>query len=255
MNNISQETGWLLKEKYKGKKSEAFFNDCKRLIEGEPLAYIIGHIPFLHCKIWLDSKPLIPRVETEFWTNEAIKVIKQSTAPSLGLGTETPKILDLCSGSGCIGVAVAKAIPEAYVDFSEIDKSHIPTITKNLKENSIPENNTSIYNTNLLTNLPKKYNYILSNPPYVDASLNRISESVVKHEPLLALYGGKHGLEIIERIINTAPQNLSPTGQLWIEHEPEQTQAIKNLAIKNNFSVYTNQDQFNVDRYSILMLQ
>lgn len=255
MNNIDQETKWLLKEKYEGEKSEAFFKDCKHLIEGEPLAYIIGHIPFLQCKIWLDSRPLIPRTETEFWTEEAIKVIKQSATLSLGLEPESPKILDLCSGSGCIGIAVAKAIPEAFVDFSEIDKAHIPTIIKNLKENGIPEDKTSVHNTNLFTNLTNKYDYILSNPPYIDESINQVSESVAKYEPFLALYGGKKGLEVIEQIINAAPHYLSPTGQLWLEHEPEQTQAIENLAIKNNFSVSANKDQFDVKRYSILMLQ
>lgn len=255
MNNISQETEWLLKEKYNGKKSTAFYKDCKRLIEGEPLAYIIGHIPFLGCKIWLNSKPLIPRTETEFWTEEAIKVIENGIALSLGLEESSPRILDLCSGSGCIGVAVAKAVPKAHVDFSEIDKNHITTIVKNLKENDISKNRTSVHNTSLFKNLLTTYDYILSNPPYVNESSNQIDPSVINHEPYLALFGGEEGLEIIEQIIRTSPQHLSRGGQLWLEHEPEQSQAIEELGIKNNFNVSTSRDQFDQNRYSVLVLQ
>ncbi len=65
---MSKDIAWLLQEKYGGEKSEAFFADCKRLALGEPLGYLIGHTPFLDCTIYLDSKPLIPRAETEFWT-------------------------------------------------------------------------------------------------------------------------------------------------------------------------------------------
>ena len=255
MNNLNQETEWLLREKYDGEKSEAFFTDCKRLAEGEPLAYIIGFVPFLQCKIWLDSKPLIPRTETEFWTEEAIKTIKESVTLSLDLKVNPPRILDLCSGSGCIGIAVAKAIPNIHIDFSEIDRAHVPTITKNINENNINEKRTSVYNTNLFNNLPNSYNYILTNPPYINESSNQTDDSVIKNEPHLALFGGKDGMEIIEEIINTAPQYLTPNGQLWLEHEPEQSEVIKNLAIKNNFNIGTHKDQFGIDRYSILVLQ
>jgi release factor glutamine methyltransferase len=104
----SQEIKWLLEEKYQGEKSEAFFSDCKRLALGEPLAYIIGYSPFMNCKIWLDNKPLIPRPETEYWVNEAIDTIKNNATLSLGLEITSPKILDMCAGSGCIGVSLLK---------------------------------------------------------------------------------------------------------------------------------------------------
>ena len=74
---MTSEEQWLLREKYQGEKTEAFFADCDRLLAGEPLAYLIGHIPFLHCLISLDSHPLIPRTETEFWTEKATKHIQE----------------------------------------------------------------------------------------------------------------------------------------------------------------------------------
>lgn len=251
----SQEMEWLLRDKYAGVKSEAFYSDCKKLALGEPLAYLIGFVPFLECNIWLDSRPLIPRPETEFWVEEAIKTIREGATLSLGLDQQSPKILDLCAGSGCIGVAVAKAIPVVRIDFSEIDVKHIPTITKNLKENNIDSDRANVYHTSLFTDIIDTYDFILTNPPYIDESLERTDKSVTENEPYVALFGGKDGMEIIEEIINSAPKHLSPGGQLWIEHEPEQSEAIKELATKNKFDVSTQKDQFNKERYSILVLQ
>lgn len=245
----------VIRGEVRRRKSEAFFADCKRLALGEPLAYLIGHTPFLGCKICLDSKPLIPRPETEFWTEEAIKVIKGRETLSLGLGKVPPRILDLCAGSGCIGIAVAKAIPEARVDFSEIDARLLPTIRKNLEENNISEDRYNIFHTSLFGGLTGKYDFILSNPPYIDPSLNRTEESVRKHEPYVALFGGEKGMEVITEIINQTSSYIEPTGQLWLEHEPEQSALIMELGHKNNFSVTTHKDQYGIERYSILVLQ
>ncbi len=246
---------WLLKEKYGGEKSEAFFADCKKMALGEPLGYLIGHVPFLDTTIYLDSRPLVPRSETEFWTEHAINVIKDGNTPSLGFTDNPPRVLDLCAGSGCIGVAVAKVIPTAHVDFSEIEARHIPTIKKNLEKNGIKPDRTDIFQTNLFQGLSGQYDYILANPPYVDADLHRVDDSVVDFEPHLALFGGKQGVEIIAQIIVAAPAFLTPHGQLWIEHEPEQTTLIASLAADNGFSCTTRPDQYEVERYSILVLQ
>lgn len=244
----NQDIAWLLKEKYGGKKSEAFFADCKSLALGKPLAYIIGWTPFLDCKIWLDSHPLIPRPETEFWTEKAIKVMRQ-------VELKSPHVLDLCSGSGCIGVAVAKSIKGVHIDFSEIDANHIPTIKKNLRENGLSEEKSNITHTSLFVGLPNKYDFILSNPPYIDESLKRTDDSVIKNEPYVALFGGKDGMEIITQIIEQAPTHLNSNGQLWLEHEPEQTVAIYTLGRAHGFSVTTHNDQYGIERYSVLVLQ
>ena len=107
---MSQDIEWLLEEKYSGEKNDAFFADCKRLALGEPLGFLIGHVPFLDTTIYLDSKPLIPRPETEYWTEAVIADIK-TNYPARDLentpGAEQLRVLDLCAGSGCIGVAIA----------------------------------------------------------------------------------------------------------------------------------------------------
>ena len=332
----SQEEQWLLTEKYGGEKSDAFFADCKQLALGVPLGYLIGHVPFLNCTIHLDNHPLIPRGETEFWVEKAIAAIKESQQLQDSLFAKTTtkpdsippsspqpnppadsrhdarfgssparnnlNILDLCAGSGCIGVAVAKAVPEACVDFSEIDARLLSTIETNCIENSIATDRVTIHHSNLFENLtegtsarprigerldedqgtgnestesypvydektsgarnedirqtnPIRYDFILSNPPYIDPALDRATESVTTYEPHLALYGGQAGLEIIEQLIKAAPGYLNPHGQLWIEHEPEQSPAIAAVAHEHGFTVVTYPDQYGVDRYSILVLQ
>ncbi|MEK7462474.1 MAG: peptide chain release factor N(5)-glutamine methyltransferase [Patescibacteria group bacterium] len=246
---MSQEIEWLLEEKYKGEKSEAFFADCRLLALGEPLGYLIGHVPFLGCTISLDSKPLIPRPETEFWVEKAIVEIKR------GGEAAAPRILDLCAGSGCIGVAVAKHLPNCHVDFSEIDASHLPTIKKNLSENGIDLARTNVAHTNLFEVFSGTYHFILSNPPYIDMDLKRTDNNVLEHEPYIALSGGLAGLEVIQAIIEEAPKHLEHHGQLWLEHEPEQSLAIRNLAREHKFTCTTHTDQYDVERYSVLVLQ
>src|SRR3989338_975059 len=125
--------------------------------ETKPLAYVLGWIPFIYTKIYLDSKPLIPRTETEYWVDLVIKEIRNS-------GIKNPKILDLCAGSGCIGVAVLKEIPDALVDFTEIDASHHPTIKKNIRENGLVLSRANIFGGDLFEKVSDTYDFILSNP-------------------------------------------------------------------------------------------
>ncbi len=248
----SQEIEWLLQEKYNGEKSDAFFADCKRLALGEPLAYVIGFTPFLDCKIWLDSFPLIPRPETEFWTKQCIETISSASTLSLGFQATSLRILDLCAGSGCIGVALAKHFPEARVEFSEIDNRHIPTITKNVEENGISLANTTIHHTSLFKGITGQFDYIVSNPPYIDEQNSRAETSVVDHEPHLALFGGKDGMETIHNIITQAKEYLAPGGQLWMEHEPEQVADIISLAEKTGLTATTYPDQYGVERFTVI---
>jgi release factor glutamine methyltransferase len=235
---MEQEIAWLLADKYGGIPTKEFQADLEKLKNGVPLAYLIGWTPFLRTKIWLDSYPLIPRPETEFWVEKAISEIKNLTKP---------KVLDLCAGSGCIGISILKHVPDANVDFAEIDETHHTTIKKNILENGIDSDRTKIFDGNLFQNIYEKYDFIVSNPPYIDPKLSeRIQESVKTHEPEIALFGGTEGMELIEKIILEAPKYLNPGGVLYIEHEPEQTEKIKTLAKH----VGTFKDQFGVERYS-----
>lgn len=241
---MNQDEQWLLSEKYGGVETPDFFADKARLNAGEPLAYVIGHVPFLNTTIYLDSKPLIPRPETEFWVEHVITIIRAENRPV--------RVLDLCAGSGAIGVAVAKTVPNAHVTFGEVDGSHLPTIAKNLDANDIPCTRYQVFRSDLFENISGSFDYILCNPPYIDPMVDRAEASVKAYEPHLALYGGEAGMELIACIINDTCTHLTPEGELWLEHEPEQTTTIHDLAQKHGFGVETRKDQYAVERFSIL---
>ncbi len=238
---MDKETKWLLDEKYNGITSEEFERDRERLVAGEPLAYIIGWVPFLRSKIYLDSRPLIPRTETEYWVEKAIKEIQSK-------GIQHPKILDLCAGSGCIGVVALNSLPGATVDFAEMDETHHETIQKNIRENDISQDRTRIFGGDLFEQLSDTYDVILTNPPYIDPKeIAGVEPNVLGFEPSGALFGGINGMEFIQRIIGDAPQFLKPGGMLIIEHEPEQEFLIKQLLPE----IVSYPDQFGIIRFSV----
>lgn len=244
----SQEATWLLKEKYEGIESPEYLSDLKRLEAGEPLAYVLGFVPFLGTTIYLDSKPLIPRPETEYWVSEALKVIKErATSGEL-------RILDLCAGSGAIGIALLRHLPDAEVDFGEIDRAHHMTILKNLNVNRIDQNRAHVFGGDLFEKITGTYDFILSNPPYIDPALaDRVAPSVTLHEPAVALWGGEQGLAIIGDIIRDARVHLNPGGIIFIEHEPEQERAIHDSARLHGYSAFeTIPDQYGVARLTAL---
>jgi release factor glutamine methyltransferase len=251
--HAAREHAWLLAEKYGGVETAEFYGDLERLALEEPLAYLIGHVPFLDTTIFLDSKPLIPRPETEYWVEKAIGEIKSARIKNT---VGEPQVLDLCAGSGCIGVAVLKAVPEARVDFCEIDAGHHATIAKNISRNGVDSSRMRIFGGNLFSEIAEGtvYDFILSNPPYIDpARADRVQKSVLDHEPASALFGGAGGMEYIARIIEEAPQHLAARGVLYIEHEPEQTKALHTLAQPFPYaSRETYQDEWQLDRYTRL---
>ena len=237
---MTQEQQWLLNEKYAGIESSEFRADCQRLASGEPLAYVIGWIPFCKTKIFLDSHPLIPRAETEFWVTKAIEDIRSQ-------GLERPRVLDLCAGSGCIGIATLKAIPGATCDLVEIDIHHHETIRKNLIENNISPERVQILGGSLFEQVSGNYDVILTNPPYIDPILSeRIQKSVLAHEPDLALFGGVDGMDVVSEILKQTPSYLKSGGILYIEHEPEQEIAIQ----KHLPGIISHPDQYGLIRYS-----
>lgn len=235
INFFEKQKKWLLDEKYQGKANENFNKDLKRLASGEPLDYIIGFLMFLNCKIDLRFRPLIPRPESEFWVEKAIVEIKQLNLTKI-------KILDLFSGSGCIGIALLKSIPQSFVDFVDIDSKCLKQIKLNLEINGIDKKRYRIIKSNVFSNIKSKYDYILANPPYVPDS-RKIQKSVADYEPRKALYAGKDGLKYIKMILKDYKKYLRDNGLIFIEIDSSHNKFFQ----ANKIDVLP--DQYNKPRY------
>lgn len=184
----------------------------RRRAKGEPVQYIVGHIEFLGLKIHVGKGVLIPRPETELLAEDAIK--------TAGRGGVTPplQILDLCTGSGCIALALAKTWPDAAVFGTDVSKTALRYAKKNAGENSI-ENVAFLLGSLFSPLKPDIYfDLIVSNPPYVRrADIEGLQREIKEWEPLGALDGGVEGLDFYRRIFADARGHLCKGGKIIVE--------------------------------------
>lgn len=234
----------LIEEKYGGNRTADIENDLRRLSEGEPLAYVIGHIPFLGLSIALDSHPLIPRPETEWWAEELIKHI----------GDTPTRVLDLCAGSGAIGLAVLKHCPNAHVSFGELSPVHVEQIRENFKRNTLDAGRAVIRAGDLFVPFGnEKFTIVATNPPYIP-STRELPKSVTEFEPSEALFGGTDGLDLIRRIVSEAPAYLLEKGELWMECDTSNVQAAHDLAAPLFAHVEIRNDPYGRERLIVAQL-
>lgn len=234
---------WLLDEKYNGEETTAYTQDKERLALGEPLAYVIGWQPFLGLKIYLDSRPLIPRAETEWWTE---LVLNASTTNS------QLTILDLCAGSGAIGCAALAKLPNAHVYFGELDPAHEATILKNIRENNLDASRTNARIGDLFEPFSNmQFDVIAVNPPYVPTD-RVLPVSVADYDPALALLAGDDGLDIIRRIATELPKHLTKNGTAWIECDREHAEASRVLFTAQGFNAEIHNDQYDKPRIIVV---
>lgn len=244
---------WLLEEKYNldsrqfqvlfdnsKKKSykirNSIISDLLRITSGEPLDYVIGVTKFLDCSIDLSYKPLIPRSETEYWVEKAIAEIKENN-PSILTRKQSIEILDIFSGSGCIGIALLKYLPYVKVTFAEKNKKFILQIRKNLRLNGFNQIRCQIVQSDIFSDVYGKYDYIFANPPYVaKTKINRVQKSVLRWEPQKAIFGGITGLFYIEKLLKQAKDFLKPKGVIFLEFDSWQRKDIENLLKKCHYN-------------------
>lgn len=214
----------------------------------EPLDYQIGHSQFFDLKIDLSKKPLIPRVETEYWTDLAIKEIKSQIASG---NLTTVKILDIFAGSGCVGLAVLKKVPEAFVDFAEVEPKFLEQIKINAALNNIPLDRYKLIQSDIFSNIPttNKYDFILANPPYIpEGRKEELDKSVTDYEPHGALFSGPDGLDHCKLFLTTVKKSLQVGGQLWMEFDSGQKEAIEQLVRSKTSNIFKSH-AFHRDQY------
>src|SRR3989338_9404715 len=186
----------------------------------EPSQYIIGEQEFWGLAFKVTSDVLIPRPETEILVEEAIKAAATGHAPL---------ILDLCTGSGCIAVTLAKEIPDSRVFAVDISEKVLSVARENAERHGVAERitflNGDIFEP--LNGLNIKADIIVSNPPYISKKMMAGLEPEVKdYEPQAALYGGDDGLDFYRRIISESPAYLTQGGHLILEMGYDQTEEI-----------------------------
>ena len=219
----------LIRDKYNGDANADISEDLKRLAAGEPLAYVIGWIPFLGLKIALDSSPLIPRPETEWWTEKLIEHLRYRFDATEDRGAQPFRLLDLCAGSGAIGLAVLSHLPNAYVSFGEIDPAHVELIKKNLFVNDLPPNRADVRASDIFEVFgTEQFDIIAANPPYIPEG-RMLETSVTNYEPSQGLFGGPDGMQVIRAILKDCRKHLSAGGELWMECDIENIGATESL--------------------------
>lgn len=204
----------------------------QRIMAGEPLAYILGEWSFYGLTLYVDENVLIPRDDTCAVARLAIK-------RGLFLD-ENPRILDLCTGSGCIGLAVANRVKDARVTLADISPEALAVARKNINRLKLSARVSCVQADALApaSSFLGKFDMIVSNPPYVTtAEMEKLPVSVKNYEPHLALHGGEDGLKFYRAILENYTTALKPGGYICFEFGMGQGDSVCELLLKHGYTV------------------
>ncbi|MBR1883393.1 MAG: peptide chain release factor N(5)-glutamine methyltransferase [Clostridia bacterium] len=204
------------------KEEVGIFNLLNRYyVLKEPLQYITGYQNFYNEKYKVIPSVLIPRSDTEVLVEEAIKYINNYNLKTC---------LDLCTGSGAIGISIAKNSNIAKVYMSDISKDALDVAKENIELNNAG-NKCSLILSNFFEsiNFEEKLQIIVSNPPYISKAEMLVLDEYVKKEPHLALYGGENGLDAYIEILKVAPKVLEDNGYIMLEIGYNQKEELKKV--------------------------
>jgi release factor glutamine methyltransferase len=196
----------------------------QRRTKAEPVAYLVGVREFFSLGFRVTRDVLIPRPDTETLVMEVLDGIK---------GIATPNVLDLCTGSGCVAIAVAKNAKTARLTATDISPAAIEIARENVARHDVGDR-VNLIESDLFAGITpgSKFAVIASNPPYIpSAEIDQLDADVSQHEPRLALDGGTDGLSFLRRIINEAPQFAADNGLLLLEFTPEQAESLKSILV------------------------
>jgi len=199
---------------------------CRRRCEGQSVAYILGKKEFWGLEFIVTSQTLVPRPDTELLVELSLEFLKGKPARS--------KVLDCCTGSGCIAVSIAKERPDVSVFASDLSEEALGVANRNALELLGPSR-VSFFHSDLLASVPESFTLIVSNPPYIPSSDISSLAAEVRGEPLLALDGGPDGLDIMRRLVKESRERLDEGGRLIVESGAEQAEAVAGLMEEAGF--------------------
>ena len=224
-----------LKKYYNGNIDDAI----RRYKKGEPVQYIVGNVDFYGNIIKVDKRVLIPRFETEGLVEIALKYLSNTNIDVVDLGT----------GSGCIAITLKKKLPNINMDAVDISFDALNLAKENANLNNV---NINFIKGNMLDPLNKKYDCIISNPPYISYD-EEIMDIVKNNEPNIALYAKDNGLYYYEEILKNCKKHLKDNYFIFFEIGYNQAESIKELALKHlNCEVKIEKDLQGFDRYVII---
>ena len=218
-----------------------------RILQGEPLAYVLGEWEFYGLKLTVNRSVLIPRDDTCAVTDLAIQ-------QALFLDS-SPRILDLCTGSGCIGLDIASRVKDAKVTLADISRDAMQVAKKNIAAQKM-SGRVSCVQVDALqkpASFLGKFDLIVSNPPYITtAEMEELPNSVADYEPHLALHGGEDGLVFYRSIVKNYAQALKPGGYLCFEFGMGQGDAVCALLKENGYTILERSRDYNDRERAVL---
>jgi release factor glutamine methyltransferase len=201
----------------------------RRAVEQEPIAYLTGKAHFFNLEFSVTRDVLIPRPDTETLVENVLQTVRHQS------GLETARVLDLCTGSGCIAAAIAKNLKAVTVLAIDISEAAVAVANENIKQLGLADR-VIVEQGDLFEPLgrvvdPRPFDLIVANPPYIPSNqIETLDKSVKDFEPLGALDGGMDGLIIHRRILQKAAEHLTAAGRVFIEIAFDQGAAMREIA-------------------------
>ena len=219
---------------------DKYFELIDRRSKGEPVQYIMGCQEFMGLEFIVNENVLIPRQDTETLVEDALEIINTGTLRGEDMDVKRKEwdILDLCTGSGAIGVSLAGIANKVNVTCSDISEGAIKVAKENAQKHGLAKS-MKFEQGDLLKPFNKhfhkqKFDMIISNPPYIKSSvIPTLQKEVCEHEPLSALDGGESGLDFYERIVSGVGSHLKKGGVLLMEIGNDQGEAVSGLLSRN----------------------